>query len=101
MLRVSPLDPTERYKHMQTIIQVVFYQQNTGSTTKDALRGGNRQKITNWLKIALFICSHRTPIPYRILKTRANDGITDIQPKKHGPASKFALGDGRPKQPTI
>ena len=37
MLRISPLDPTERYKHVQTMVQVVYYQKNTGSTTKDAL----------------------------------------------------------------
>ena len=26
MLRISPLDPTERYKHVQTMLQVVYCQ---------------------------------------------------------------------------
>ena len=78
------------------MVQVVFYQKNTGSTTKE---GGNRQKNTNWVKIAFFICSHRTPIPYRILKTRANDGITDVQPKKHGP--RVQIGGTVDKKTTI
>ena len=37
MSRITPLDPTERYKHVLTMVQVVFYQKNTGSTTKNAL----------------------------------------------------------------
>ena len=37
MCRITPLDPTERYKHVQTMVQVVYYQKNTGSMTKDAL----------------------------------------------------------------
>ena len=91
-LRISPLDPTERYKHVQTMIQVVFYQKNTGSTTKDALGGGNRQKITNWVKMDFLYVPHRTPIPYRFLKTRANIYKSDIQPKKH--VSRVQLSSG-------
>ena len=26
MSRITPLDPTERYKHVKTVVQVVFYQ---------------------------------------------------------------------------
>ena len=57
---------------MQATVQVVYYQKNTGSTTKDV--------------------PHCTPITYRILKTRANDGITDIQPEKHGSRAQICSG---------
>ena len=29
MSRITPLDPTERYKHVQTMVQVVYYQKKT------------------------------------------------------------------------
>ena len=30
LLRISPLDPTERHKHVQTMVQVVYYQKKHG-----------------------------------------------------------------------
>ena len=43
--RTTPLDPTGRQKHVQTIVQVVYYQKNTGCMTKDALGVGFAQKL--------------------------------------------------------
>ena len=82
---------------MYTIIQVVYYHKNTGSMTKDALRVGIAKKFQIASKLHFSYVTHCTPIPYRILKTRPHNGISDIQPKKHGPAPKFALGAVDPK----
>ena len=38
--RITPLDPTERYKHVQTMLQLMYYCKNTGCITKNALGDG-------------------------------------------------------------
>ena len=67
-LRISPLDPTERYKHVQTMIQVVFYQKNTGSTTKNALGVGIAKKNHKLGQNGLFVCPASHPYTLQIPK---------------------------------
>ena len=62
--------------------------------TKDATGGGGGlgKKTQIVKKSHSLYVPYRTRIPYRILKTRANDDISDIRPKKHGPRAEIYSG---------
>ena len=87
-LRISPLDPTERYKHVQTMIQVVFYKK----TRRKMICGVGIAKKSQIGSKWTFYMPASHPIPYRILKTRANDDISDIRPKTHGYRAELCSG---------
>ena len=65
--RISSLYPTERQKHVQTMLQLMYYSKNTGYITKNAL--GDR--YDDFVKHDFFIfsreknASHQSPRPYR------------------------------------
>ena len=95
MLRISPLDPTERYKHVQTMVQVVHYQKNTGSTTKDGLGDWyddslNDVKNANFRKTNTSRMSSLYPIERQ---KRANDAAADELPQKHGLHNQKCSGE--------
>ena len=98
---MSSLYPTERQKHVPTMLQLMYYRKNTGCITKNAL--GDRYDdfegrvrwfwrtgtmiLKNTKKCWFFrniYASHQSPRPYRTLQTRSDDGTSCLLPKKHG-----------------
>ena len=82
----APYIPTERQKHVQTMVQLMYYCKNTGCITKNALgdRYDDFEKHEKcWFFRKIYV-SHHSPRPYRTLQTRANDGTSCLLPEKHG-----------------
>ena len=96
MSRITPLDPTERYKHILTNTCKRWYKlsSTTKISAKDAL-GDWYDDSLNDVKNANFrkkYISYQLPISYRTPKTRANDAAAEYTAKTRV-ASKNALGD--------